>query len=63
MTAKTVTVFTYSGTRHRAECGCSFNGNHTPTVGRAAVEALMHAATTGCQANVPLVFDSRLAMP
>lgn len=53
-----VSVFIYSPHTHRAECSCGHNGRARRRKTRAVVDAVLHAANTGCIENWPLVYRS-----
>jgi transposase len=54
-----VTAFTYGPLHHRSECSCGEVGPSRLRVGRAVIDALLHAARTGCALNAPVHFDAR----
>lgn len=53
-----VSVFTYGPRAHRAECSCGHESKARRRKTRAIVDAVLHAANTGCIENWPLVHAS-----
>jgi hypothetical protein len=63
MTADIVSVFVYGRTKHRAECSCSWEGKLRWTLGRAIIDALLHALDTGCHEGWPLTVRHHGRLP
>lgn len=49
-----VTAFLYGLGDSRAECSCGYDGPSRIRAGRAKLDALMHAAESGCLPDAPL---------